>query len=492
MNTRVIFAVIFGLLVASVAYYLWWGQRDNNSQSAANAQVQATGVDGSQAAPGLDTVAVASPGATVAVAPSRFSQDGVVSIDARLGQSQILTDGGSTQILLRAIAGAGQSQKVRLPLQVVLVLDRSGSMQGARMQNAQQAAVFFLDNLETGDSVAVVSYASNVRVDVPLQAITPATREHIRQIIYGISVGGGTCISCGLETAESLLAATKAEVASRVVLLSDGQANSGITDTDALATMARRMEQSGVTTSTIGVGLDYNEDLMAQVAISGNGNHYFVEDTAMLATVLQSELGTMQDVVARRVVATFTLGDGVAFVRGYDRNFDVVGNKVTVSLGDLPARSERTALFEVSYTAGSDGQRAVSDVLITYDEVGQQAERRHNGQLMAWATADATKAVASVDHDVAARFEQAVLADSLVKANEELRQGRVEEAERIMQDQLVRGRSANKVFKSDKLGASLEAFEEATVNVGKAKSEGAPAAARQTKGNAAIQRSLAY
>ena len=129
-----------------------------------------------------------------------------------------------------------------------------------------------------GDRVAIVSYASDVRVDVPSTVINRRSRERIQDTIRRISDSGSTNLSGGLVAGhDQVRDHLNSDGVNRVILISDGQANRGITSVPALNRIAREAQQAGIVTTTLGLGSDYNEDLMTAVANHGGGNYYFVE-----------------------------------------------------------------------------------------------------------------------------------------------------------------------------------------------------------------------
>ena len=486
-------AVLIGVLVSGALYYVWasmqWRQAAQAPQNV-NAEV-ATQDDVPTTGPAVSTAPLVIKTPT----PSAiFVQDGTVRVDARLGHAWMAANSGSnTHIALTASTADGIAAKVRVPANVTLVIDRSGSMQGERITSAQAAAEFVLDSLQDGDRIALVTYASDARVDMANVVLTPQARVNVRTAIRGIWVGGGTCVSCGIEMGHAELRRGVADDGvSRLILLSDGQANQGITDIGQLATLTRQVEASGAVVSTVGVGLDYNEDLMTQVAVSGNGNHYFVEDPKRLATTLGEEMNTLRQLLARRVTVTFELASGVRFVRGYDRDFQVVGNQVIVSLGDMPANAERTTLFEVALDPTKEGLKPVTGVRVAYDDLTNGRATQVAGDLAAGITADASVVAKGIDNGVSARVEQAALADALAVANEQIQQGKMQEAEATMTQQLSLSRAANVNLGSAKLDRQLEAFEGATMDMKKPAASTASGKSRNKKKNKVMQRSLAF
>src|SRR5262245_20139372 len=190
----------------------------------------------------------------------------------------------------------------REPLNVSLVLDRSGSMGGSKIALARQAVVQALRMLRPSDRFSVVIYDHDIEVLVPS---TPASGEALRNAIARVehlqarvntNLSGGWLTGCE-EVARQLQAGQQA----RCILLSDGLANNGITDRGELARHAEELRARGITTSTIGLGADFDERTLEGMSRAGAGHFYFVESPVNIADCLAGELGETLDVVARDV-----------------------------------------------------------------------------------------------------------------------------------------------------------------------------------------------
>ena len=206
----------------------------------------------------------------------------------------------------------------RRPLHLALVIDRSGSMSGPPLAEARRCADFVVDGLRPDDQVAVISYDSEVATDWPLTP--PADKPSIHRAIARIHERGMTNLHGGwLEGAGQLAPVTRSDVLSRVILLSDGQANEGLTDVDAIAAQCAELAEAGVTTSTYGLGHHFNEDLMVAMARSGQGNSYYGETAEDLMDPFREELALLEALCARRVDLKIEtpLGIGVEILNGY-------------------------------------------------------------------------------------------------------------------------------------------------------------------------------
>lgn len=319
------------------------------------------------------------------------------------------------------------------PVNLSLVIDRSGSMRGTRLNNAIQAATTAVDRLNDGDVVSVVAFDTKTSVIVPTTTIGPGTRGRILSDIRGLTLGGDTCISCGIEDGLALLEQTAGKV-TRMIVLSDGDANSGVRDVPGFRSIAQRARDRGVSITTIGVDVDFNEKILSAIAQESNGRHYFVENDAALARIFEEEAQSLTSTIASGAEVAIDLAPGVELDRVFDRSFRRAGNRVFVPLGAFASGDVKTVLLKVRVNGKDAGAAPVAGVEMTYRDLVANNDARCEGKLGVEITDNAAEA-SELDAIVAGRVQRSETASALKQANFLFQQGRVVEARRKIETQ---------------------------------------------------------
>ncbi len=274
-------------------------------------------------------------------------------------------------LLVRIKAGALAAQTDRRPLNLSVVLDRSGSMIGDKLAYVKQAAQFLVQHLGAEDTLSMVSYNEEVKVDLPPTPVTH--KDLITQAIDSITAYGSTNLSGGWLQGCTLVAQKLIEgQVNRVLLLSDGLANRGVTDAAKLATMARQKREEGVSTTTMGVGMDFNEDLMLQMATEGGGAFYFIDNPDQAPAIFAEELSGLLNVVGQNLTVALSLYSDVQMVRQLNNYTEqAADHQIAFKLGDLYADEIKTLVLELAIPAlESLGEVEVGRLRFEYDELG--------------------------------------------------------------------------------------------------------------------------
>lgn len=298
--------------------------------------------------------------------------------------------------LLAKIKGHPATHKSeRSPLNVGVVLDRSGSMEGVKLQRVKEAAQFLVRHLGADDLFSLVTY--DTMVDVNFPPAPPTYKDKINQIIQSLKAGSATNLSGGwlkgcqlvaegiqhellpekvadnTPNADSALS-TRTRV-NRVMLLTDGLANQGITDIPRLGAMAHQKREEGIPTTTMGVGMDFKEDLLTTMAHEGGGNFYFIDNPDKIPEIFARELQHLLEVVGQNLTITLIPSRDVQFVRQLNAYpMQIAQNEVVFRMGDLSGDEVKTLLLEVSVPQlGTRGTVEIARLRFDYDEITEEA-----------------------------------------------------------------------------------------------------------------------
>ncbi len=264
---------------------------------------------------------------------------------------------GRDTIVQIELCARPSADKRKTPLNLALVLDRSGSMSGAKIEKARQAACVAVDQLGEDDTFSLVVYDDETRVLIPPQKVKD--RRVLKAKINAIEPGGSTALHEGVTTgAKQLREVFDEEKVNRVILLSDGLANVGPSSPRELSKLGKKLLKDGISVSTIGLGDDYNEDLMTALAESSHANYYYVRDAEKLPGIFEEELGSAKSIVARRVEIIIRLADGVepGEVLGED-GAAFEGRTLRIPVEDLS--SGQTRRFLVSCRVPEDARESI-------------------------------------------------------------------------------------------------------------------------------------
>ena len=369
---------------------------------------------------------------------STFVTGKTLMLEGRLGHARMLANATSETYLFVDVrsevdsSGFGGGTAFE-PLNLAIVIDRSGSMVGQRERNAIDAAAGMIRRLRDGDTVSVVSYSNDARIILPVTTVSAATHDQlIRTMIDNMTdrPDGSTCISCGLDLGMRTLVGRRAGI-DRMLLLSDGEANRGVTDETGIRSLARQARNQGATISSIGVDIDYNEILMSALAREANGHHYFSETGSNLEQIFDQELESLVKTVAKDGKLEVELAPGVRVAEVFGRAYQQVDRKVIVPLGTFTPGEDKTLLLRLEVPASPAGERPIANVTLAYQDLATREPGECFGELAAHMTSNATE-VAQLDAIVLGRLSRGETARTLEQANLLFAEGRAAEAQAIV------------------------------------------------------------
>jgi len=250
-------------------------------------------------------------------------------------------------------------------LNLALVIDRSGSMQGRPLEEAKRAVLHVIEGLAPDDRVAVVVYDNDVQVIVPATLVED--RERIPAGVRAIRSGGSTNLHGGwLAGAEEVSRHAAAHTLSRVILLSDGMANHGLIDLDAIVGECASYAARGITTSTYGLGERFNEDLMTAMARAAHGQAEYGETAEDLHEPLQTELALLNATCAKSVTVRIRPHRGVEVKLRNDYPETSPG---AWRLPNLAYGSEAWALLKVAVFPTAPANIDLADVSLSWEDL---------------------------------------------------------------------------------------------------------------------------
>ncbi|HUS30095.1 MAG TPA: VWA domain-containing protein [Kofleriaceae bacterium] len=327
----------------------------------------------------------------------------------------------------------------RPPLDLAIVIDHSGSMSDGRLEHAKSAAVGIVGKLGAQDHVALIQYDDTAQVVFQSAAMDARGKESLMSAIRGLDLGGGTNLHAGMLLGRSEVERAHADgQVNRVILLSDGRANSGVVDTPHIADAARDAANHGVRITSVGIGLDFNEDLMEAIAEAGRGNYHYVKEASDLDRVIAEEMAGIQTTVATNVELRLTPAcDGVqiAEVHGYESKRE--GTAFVIPMADLAASDSRKLLVSLKVPANQNGQVATLHAELVYRDAKGTEVHKAKLDLGLEVSEDANAVTASIDSNVMAQALQLQAAKSMREAAQAYEQGDQAAAVRII-DQSTR------------------------------------------------------
>lgn len=266
-----------------------------------------------------------------------------ITVRAELDRTAVLRDGDGT-VHLEVTIAAPISDVVgsRQPVDMLVIVDRSGSMSGEKIAFAQEALRQLVGRLKPDDRLGLVAYDSTAEVLMPLDYATSDARRRWHEIIADLTVRGNTNLSAGLDLGLGMLDAhRRPNRPARVLLLSDGLANEGDSSVEGLTRRARRAVTGEYVLSTMGIGSDFDENLLTRLAGAGTGAFYYLARLAVLPQFFDAELATANQTVAEGASLELRLGPGMQVSSVMGLPFEQRGSVVTVPLGGVYGGHER-------------------------------------------------------------------------------------------------------------------------------------------------------
>lgn len=356
-----------------------------------------------------------------------------VILDVGVSEPTMLAGEKQTNFVRISLTGfdVPQNEK-RPPVNTAIVIDQSGSMGGKKIEQAREAAIAAVRRLRDDDIVSIVLYSDSARVLVPATKATD--REAIVEKIRSVTAKGSTALFAGVSKgAAEVRKFMSRESVNRVILLSDGQANVGPQSPRELERLGASLVKEGISTSTLGLGLGYNEDLMSRLASAGSGNHLFVESADDLVAIFQKEFNDLMSVVAGEFEIHAKIGKGIRPVRVLNTKADISGQDIYIPLTQLYSRQQRYFVIEVEVDASDSGtSRPMAEVSVEYQNMLSKTTDKLSSKVEVRFSDDKEKVAKARDAETYAYCAIQIANDNNVRATALCDAGRVEEAQKLL------------------------------------------------------------
>ncbi len=322
-----------------------------------------------------------------------------IQLSVQLDRSLYREHSQSAIYLKAAIQTGGPTlPKARPPINLALVVDRSGSMHGPKLAAAQDAIRAAYAQLSAADSFALLTYGSEVETLVPAQPVDQVPP--LEPLIARLDPAGGTALHQALAAAaEQLRRARKPLAASRILLISDGQANKGPREPADFAALAAELAREGISIAAIGLGQDFHEETLVQLASASGGSLHLARDPAELIPAIKREIGQLNQLVARDAVLVIAFEAPSAIDQTLGRQGQISRNSARFLLGDLYAHQELVAIAQAKLAASLayGYKRRVATATLEYTPLDAPLLRR---SLDAHATASFTDISRSIARSI--------------------------------------------------------------------------------------------
>ena len=380
---------------------------------------------------------------TVSLGQHKIIRNEGIGFYGHLNTNTIGYNGGTVYLQIEVNTPSIQSDN-RKPMNIAVVLDRSGSMsEDRKISYAKKAILSLLDQLTSDDYLSIVIYDNRVDVLASRQRVTD--KRYLKRLVDRITPRGATNLGGGMiEGFNQIERSADREFVNRVILISDGLANQGITNPYELNRIASRYRSKSISLTTMGVGLDYNENLMLGLANQGGGNYYYIESPNQITGIFNEELQGLTSVIAQNATIDLSFGNGVTLA-------DVIGcqwqdNKrhYTIQLGDLYSNEHREVTVELNIPEGT-GKRHVATGTLNFESRYERLYTQPKFSVDIRYTNETAELDKGKDWDIQGKVDVALSTRKVDQAMQSLDAGNQQEAVQKMEEarSMIRGGRAN-------------------------------------------------
>lgn len=291
-----------------------------------------------------------------------------LEVEAVMGSRYGLAPETSREHLLLLLKASGAVMGRRMPLNLCLVIDRSGSMEGEALEYVKRACSYVVDLMEPNDVLSIVTFEEQVDVLMPARRVM--NKALIKEHINRIEAGNTTNLYDGLMAGCLQLASLNAPgYLSRALILTDGEPTAGIKDFNSIVMQVAEQKKRGISITALGFGSDYNEELMAGIARRSGGNYYYIAQPALIPEVFRQELQTLMTITAKNVRVRLNLPRGVQARYIYGVQSPQMGHRtVEFTLPDIERGSTISNLCELEFDRHTPGTYRVVRADVMYED----------------------------------------------------------------------------------------------------------------------------
>ncbi|MHB9035230.1 MAG: vWA domain-containing protein [Armatimonadota bacterium] len=290
-----------------------------------------------------------------------------ITVECVPGNAYALATADSREHILAKITASGVAMGSRMPVNVCLILDRSGSMEGPPMDYMKRACGYVVDLLEPNDVLSVVTFAETAEVLMPARRVV--NKALIKEHINRLDVGNTTNLFDGIALGCSQIASVPAQgYVNRALLFTDGEPTEGNKDFQSIVGQVAEQKSRGITVTALGFGSEYNEELLASIASRSGGNYYYITRPELIPEVFRKELETLMMIVARNVRMRVQMSRWVRVRQVYNKLPTFGHRSAEVALTDLERGDTVSAIIELELGPRPGGKYRVAKIEVIYDD----------------------------------------------------------------------------------------------------------------------------
>lgn len=316
--------------------------------------------DGGQ---GNKTQAMIDPGKTAMVGVMK-----ALNMDCIAGNRYAVSNAASREHVLVQLSSMPNVMGRRTPLNLALVIDRSGSMEGDPLDYVKRACSYVVDLMEPNDILSIVTFEEQVEVLVPARRVV--NKNLLKEHINRLQSGNTTNLYDGLVVGCSQVASVMADgYVNRVMVLTDGEPTAGIKDFQSIVGQVAEQKSRGITVTALGFGQEYNEELMAGIARRSGGNYYYISKPELIPEVFRRELESLMTITARNMKLRLNLSKWVQLRQVYGRTPVMSDPRcMEIPLVDLERGTAMSVLCEFDFLPRTPGIYRVAKADLSYDD----------------------------------------------------------------------------------------------------------------------------